>query len=120
VSTRERPRERRALRLLVPASALGLALTALPAAADEPVGWSDAAPVSTLHLLLFTFGLPLAVLLVIALVFLAPGFARGEGMTGKDEHHDDQWFGGRGSANELESGSGDDVQAITGGSGGRW
>ena len=108
------------LRTATPVLALGLSLLALPAHADVPVGWSNPDPVSPLAFLLVVLGAPLALLVVISLFVLAPGFTRGEGITGRDEHADDQWFGGRRSATELESSSAEDTPAITGGASGTW
>ncbi|UAL29012.1 hypothetical protein K8W59_14515 [Nocardioides rotundus] len=122
MTTPPRPIARRSLRILAPLVAVGVAVTAAPAHADVPVGWSDPDPVSPLGFLIVLVLAPMACVLLIGLVLLGPGFARGEGMTGKDEHADDQWFGGRRSTAELESGSGDGkaIPARTGGASGRW
>jgi hypothetical protein len=97
------------------------ALTALPAAANVPEGWSEPDPVSGVQFLLVLILLPIGLLLLVGLVFLAPGFARGEGFTGRDAHADDQWFGGPDrDARELTASSEEERPAITGGAGGRW
>lgn len=92
----------------------------LPAHADVPVGWSEPEAVSPLAFLLVVLGAPVALVLLIAVVVMAPGFTRGEGMTGKGEHDDDQWFGGRKQrVSELDSG-GSDPRALPGGASGSW
>ena len=122
MTTSPRPQARRALRALTPVLALAaLALSpASPAHADVPVGWSDPAPVSAMDLILVLLVFPLVVVAVISLVYLVPGFVRGEGFTGRDEHADDQWFGGRRSTHELGSSAEGDERAITGGASGTW
>lgn len=120
MSSTERPLIRRSLRALIPVVALGATLMAVPAYADVPVGWSDPDPVSPLGFLFIVVGAPLALMLVIALFVLVPGFTRGEGLTGKTEHADDQWFGGRASTNELPSGADVERPAIKGGASGTW
>lgn len=120
MSTTQRPLARRTLRILAPVIALAATLVAVPAHADVPVGWSEPDPVSPLGFLFVVIGAPIGLMLVIALVVLVPGFSRGEGLTGKDEHADDQWFGGRSNANELTSGDSSDTPAIKGGASGSW
>jgi hypothetical protein len=113
-------RPRRALRIATPVLALAAALTALPAAANVPEGWSEPDAVSGVQFLLVLILLPVGLVLVVGLVYLAPGFARGEGFTGRDAHADDQWFGGPDrDARELPA-SEEERPAITGGAGGRW
>lgn len=93
---------------------------AVPAYADVPVGWSEPDAVSPLGFLLVVVGAPLALMVLIGLVLMAPGFTRGEGLTGKAAGDDDQWFGGR-RQGVGEVGSGDsDRPAISGGASGSW
>lgn len=108
------------MRVLIPVVALGATLMALPAYADVPVGWSDPDPVSPLGFLFVVIGAPLALMLLISLFVLVPGFTRGEGLTGKTEHADDQWYGGRASTNELQASSTSERPAIKGGASGNW
>lgn len=110
---------------MTPLIALGVALmvqtlAAVPAHADVPIGWSNPDPVSPLTFLFVVVGAPVALVLLIALVVLTPGFSRGEGLTGKNEHADDRWFGGSRNAMELESGTSSKTSEITGGASGSW
>lgn len=125
MTTSPRRPARRALRALTPVPGLVAvlvvpALLAAPAHADVPVGWSDPAPVSAMDLILVLLVFPLVAIAVVSLVYLVPGFVRGEGFTGRDEHADDQWFGGRRSTHELASPAEGDERAITGGASGTW
>lgn len=93
-------------------------LLATPAGAGVPEGWSDPAPVSTLHALLVLGGIPLALLLLIVLAVYVPALVRGERVTPGARPVEDRWFGGpRGDAHELEP-RGDTGE--TGGASGRW
>lgn len=110
---------RGAVRLLVPTTLVGLVLAAGPAFADVPVGWGEPVDVSLIDWLKAVVGPGILVCLIVAGFVLVPGFARGEGFLGRDEHADDQWFGGpRTGADELPAG--DEPKAVSGGAGGTW
>lgn len=53
-----------------------VALTAVPAQADVPENFSDPAPVSILEVLVVIVGIPLALVLVISLLALAPSMVK--------------------------------------------
>lgn len=115
---RPRSAARSAVRALVPVSGAALVLAAAPAFADAPVGWNDADPVSGIHWLLWLVALPLAASLLISAFVLVPGFVRGEGLTGRDEHADDEWLGGPRDHDALDSD--DDPKAVSGGASATW
>lgn len=104
--------------------ALGLAgttvlLSAAPAAADVPVGWSDPADVNPLMALLLIVALPVLGLLVLAAMIYGPPLARGERVAPGAPAVANQWIGGpRRKTGELAGPDGDDSQA--GGSSARW
>lgn len=74
---------------------VGLALIAAPAGADVPQGWGgEPAPaVDKLHALLLLAGIPIGLALVISILTLAPGLARGEGLISSPSDEPD-WLGG--------------------------
>jgi hypothetical protein len=107
-------------RLLALASftAVAVAATAGPAAADVPEGWPEAEPVSVTSMLVILLGIPALVFVVIALMVSAPALARGESIT-PGTQDPDQWLGGpRKSAGELAGP--DSEESAAGGAGGSW
>ena len=105
-------------------SLLGSVLSAGPAAADVPEGWSDPAPVPVLEALLILAGIPLLLIVLITGAVYVPALVRGERVKPNAPEIEDQWFGGpRGGTRELET-AGDDAERAapgdTGGAGGRW
>lgn len=94
-------------------------LTAAPAAAEVPNGWSDPDPVDPLHVLLVGVGAPLLLAVIITVLVYGPALARGERVAPHAPEVENQWLGGpRKSAGELAGPDGDDSQA--GGASGRW
>lgn len=109
--------------LVVLTVAVALPLTyAGAASADVPEGWSDPDDVSFLHALLVLGGIPLAVIVLLALLTYVPSIVRGESVAPAGARADDEWFGGRRDADKaLEArkdaaDGGDD----TGGASGSW
>lgn len=99
---------------------VGLALVAAPAGADVPKGWSDPPAVDKLHALLLLAGIPIGLALVISLLTLAPGLARGEGLISSPSDEPD-WLGGPTHGVEaLPAGRSEESESDTGGSSGRW
>ncbi|GAB2881890.1 hypothetical protein [Nocardioides pacificus] len=110
---------RRAARaVVVTAATTGLLLTATPALADVPVGWSEPDEVNTLDALVVIVGAPLLLALLITFLVLLPSLARGNksapGSQGRDE-----WFGGprKGTA---ELATPDDAESQAGGARAGW
>jgi hypothetical protein len=86
---------RRALRVGALAVPAGSVLLAAPALAAPPVTWSDPPPMSTLQALLIFAGIPLALILVITLLVMAPSLIRGDRQQrGVSSWTEPQWFGG--------------------------
>ena len=107
--------------LAVISIALALPLAAAGAAsADVPEGWSDPETVDFMHMLLVLIGIPLLVIVILALAVYVPPIVRGESVAPAGARADDEWFGGRGDAEKAleasKSGSGDE----TGGASGSW
>ncbi len=106
--------------LLLVATAVPL-LSASPASAEIPEGWSDPDEVGFLHLMLYVAALPIGLALLIALAVYLPALARGEKVA-PGAQQQDAWFGGpRTGPAELESGadaSGRDTR--TGGGSASW
>ena len=115
-------------RIAVVVGSATLLLTALagPASADIPDGWSDPKPVPVLHDLLLLLGVPVLITLVIFAAVYLPGIVRGESVAPAGAKADDQWFGGRRDAAELQAApSGADADGAdggreTGGASGSW
>lgn len=92
-------------------------LSAAPAVAEVPEGWSDPDEVGLIDLLVVVAGVPVLIGLLIVLAVYVPAMTRGERVAPGAETPD-QWFGGpREGAGELE-GSGDNK--TTGGASGSW
>lgn len=103
--------------MLLAAAALSL-LTAAPAVAEVPEGWSNPEDVSGLQLLTVLVGLPLLLFVIIVAAVLAGPLARGEKLL-PSTSTPDQWFGGPDRpAGELESSS--RSVGPTGGASGSW
>jgi len=102
------------------ATALAVAvLTAAPAGAEVPDGWSNPDPVDPLHVVLVAVLLPLALALVLVALVYGPPLARGERVAPHAPEVQDQWLGGpRKAAGEMAGPDGEDSQA--GGASGRW
>lgn len=94
-------------------------LTAAPAGAEVPEGWSDPEPVDPMHAILVAVVLPLVLGLVLTALVYGPPLARGERVAPHAPEVENQWLGGpRKSAGELAGPDGEDSQA--GGASGRW
>lgn len=92
-------------------------LSATPAVADVPEGWSEPTDVGLIDLLVVVVGLPVLIGLLIVLAVYLPAMTRGERVAPGAETPD-QWFGGpRSGAHELESGR---ETGSTGGASGSW
>ena len=99
------------------------------ASADIPVGWSDPAPVPVLHDILLLLGIPLLITAGIVAAIYLPGVIRGEKVAPAGARTDDEWFGGRrpateldgaGSPRALEGAEGSTGDRDPGGAGGSW
>ena len=123
--TSNSPLPRRAALVVSSATVLVLAYAG-PASADIPVGWSDPPPVPVLRDLMVFIGIPLLITAAIFAAVYLPGVVRGETVAPAGARTDDQWFGGRRAAGELEpSTSGRDADETesahdTGGASGTW
>jgi hypothetical protein len=99
---------------------IAVALPLASAGAAGAEGWSDPDPVDFMHTLLVLVGVPLLVILLLALAVYVPPIVRGESVAPAGARADDEWFGGRGDAEKAleasKSGSGDE----TGGASGSW
>jgi hypothetical protein len=74
-------------------------LLAEPASAATPVTWQDPDPMSVLQALLIYGGIPLALVLLITTLVLAPSIIRGDRQQrGVASWTEPQWFGGPGEA----------------------
>jgi hypothetical protein len=103
--------------VLLVAAALPL-LTAAPAVAEVPEGWSHPEDVSALQLLTVLVGFPLLLFVLIVAACLVGPLARGEKLL-PSTSTPDQWFGGPDRpAGELESSS--RSTGPTGGASGSW
>jgi hypothetical protein len=107
--------------LAVVLASIALALTSVGAAsADVPEGWSDPDEVSFMHALLVLGGIPLAVIVLLALATYVPAIVRGESLAPAGARPDDEWFGGRRDAEKaLESPTSASTDE-TGGASGSW
>lgn len=104
----------------MPAVAAALVLAASPAFADVPVGWEDRVDVTGLQWMSL-IGLALLFVAVISLAALLPGLIRGEGLLGRDDHDDDQWFGGPRTGVDELGGQPEAIESTrTGGGSGTW
>lgn len=94
-------------------------LTAAPAGAEVPEGWSQPEAVDPLHVVLVGVGLPLLLALVLVALVYGPPLARGERVAPGAPQVENQWLGGpRKAAGELAGPDDEDSQA--GGASGRW
>lgn len=113
---------RRGLRAAVLGSAPVLALLAVPAHADVPVGWggqTEHQDLDALHALGVLVGAPLLLFVLIALAVYLPSMIRGEKLLPDHSGGEAQWIGGpRQGVAELPAPDGDDSRA--GGASGRW
>jgi hypothetical protein len=114
--------------LVVGSATILLVAYAGPASADIPDGWSNPPSVNVIHFLLLFVGIPVLITLGILAGVYLPGVVRGESVAPAGTRADDQWFGGRRDAAELEAAartrhgpppSGDDDHDA-GGAGGSW
>ena len=108
---------------LAGASALLVLASAGSASADTPEprpgSWEPKPDVDVLHAFLILGGIPLLVLVVITLLFVAPALARGEDLSPNALEPENQWLGGpRKAAGELAAPDSEDSKA--GGAGGTW
>ena len=88
--------------LTVLAVAVALPVTYAGAArADVPEGWSDPDPVDFMHTLLVFVGIPLLVIVLVALAVYLPAIVRGESVTPAGARAEDEWFGGRADAEKA-------------------
>jgi hypothetical protein len=99
-----------------------LVLSAVPAHADVPEGWTtESEAVDPLHAILVLGGIPLALFLIITIAVYTPSLVRGESMKPGAPAIESQWFGGpRSGARELESAAETREPDDTGGASGRW
>lgn len=113
---------RRGLRAAVLGSTPVLALLAVPAHADVPVGWggqTEHQDLDALHALGVLLGAPLLLFVLIALAVYLPSMIRGEKLLPDHSGGEAQWIGGpRQGVAELPAPDGDDSRA--GGASGRW
>jgi hypothetical protein len=94
-------------------------VTAGPAGADVPEGWSTPEDVSALHALLLLAGIPLLLFVLITLAVYVPSLVRGERVKPGAPAVEDQWFGGpRKGTSELAGP--DTEESKAGGASGRW
>lgn len=94
-------------------------LTASPAAAEVPVGWSDPDPVDPTFVILIAVLVPLGLAVLLTAFVYGPPLARGESVKPHAPQVENQWLGGpRKSAGELAAPDGDDSQS--GGASARW
>lgn len=101
--------------LLLAATAVTV-LSASPAGAEVPEGWSNPEEVGILDLLLVIGAIPVGIAVLIALAVYLPALARGERVA-PGSRAQDEWFGGpRRSSAELESRD----AGPTGGGSGSW
>ena len=122
------PQTLRRAALVVGSATILLVAYAGPASADIPDGWSNPPSVNVIRFLLVFVGIPLLITLGIVAAVYLPGVVRGESVAPAGVRADDQWFGGRRDAAELEaaSRSGRDRAVVededhdTGGAGGSW
>ncbi len=73
----DKPSRRAAWAAAPIATVLWVGLAGSPAAAAPPDTWPKPAPMSTLHALLFFVGIPTGLVVLIALLVMAPSVARG-------------------------------------------
>jgi hypothetical protein len=107
--------------LAVVTVALALPLTyAGAASADVPEGWSNPDDVSFLHSLLVLGGIPLLVIVLLALLVYVPSIVRGESVAPAGARSDDEWFGGRRDADKAIEATKADTTDETGGASGSW
>ncbi|MFC4786909.1 hypothetical protein ACT8ZV_20715 [Nocardioides sp. MAHUQ-72] len=94
-------------------------VTAGPAGADVPEGWSNPDDVSALHALLILGGIPVLLFVLITLAVYVPALVRGERVTPGAPAVEEQWFGGprKGTA---ELAGPDTEESKAGGASGRW
>ncbi|GAB6985743.1 hypothetical protein [Nocardioides pyridinolyticus] len=90
-----------------------------PAGAAVPEFWSNPDPVDPWHAVLVLVVIPLALFVVITLLVVVPGVAKGERFTPGGRATADQWFGGpRSGTRELPAPDSEESKA--GGASGRW
>lgn len=104
---------------VVLAAAATVLVTAGPASAEVPEGWSDPDAVSALQAVLLLVGIPLLLFLVITVLVYLPAMVRGERVAPGGATREDQWFGGprKGTA---ELAAADTEESKAGGASGRW
>jgi hypothetical protein len=90
------------------------------ASADVPEGWSDPEDVSFMHSLLVLGGIPLAVIVALALAVYLPSVVRGESIAPAGARPDDEWFGGRRDAEKALESRTSASSDETGGASGSW
>lgn len=118
-ATVTKPTARRALILAAATLAVTVVPIALagPASAEVPIGWAEDTDVSTGFVLLWLVGGPLVLFGLIFLAVYLPGMVRGD--TAAASAPQDQWLGGRKSADALPAGSSDQA-GEDGGASARW
>lgn len=104
---------------VVLAAAATVLVTAGPASAEVPEGWSDPDTVSALQAILVFVGIPLLMFLVITVLVYLPAMVRGERVAPGGATRENQWFGGprKGTA---ELAAADTQESKAGGASGRW
>jgi hypothetical protein len=93
---------------------------AAAASADAAEGFSDPDDVSPIHALLVLGGIPLAVIIVLALATYVPAIVRGESVAPAGARADDQWFGGRRDTEKALEARKTDADTDAGGASGSW
>ena len=109
----------RSLAVITVAVALPLTYAA-SASADVPENWSDPDDVSFLRALLVLGGIPVLVIVLLALAVYLPSIVRGESVAPAGARADDAWFGGRRDAERALESHKPDAGDDTGGSSGSW
>ena len=90
-----------------------------PARADVPERWSDPDPVDAWEAVGLLVGIPVLLFVVITLLVIVPGIAKGERFTPGGQATEDQWFGGpRQGTAELPAP--DSPDSAAGGASARW
>ena len=98
-----------------------VALTAAPAGADVPEGWTGQAPyeIDSVEAVLIFVGIPVGLFVLITFLVLLPSLLRGDRFTVGGQATADQWFGGPGTGT-AELPAADDQESKAGGASARW
>jgi len=103
----------------VTALTAGLLVAGAGPASAVPEGWSEPDPISGLTVLWMLVGIPLGLVVLVALMVYVPALVRGERVAPGSGRIEELWIGGpRSGTKELAGPDGDDSQA--GGARGTW